>query len=110
MPGTGTGKTILVVEDEHDMRALLAFLLEKEGFHVVEAADAIEADRQWMRHPKIDLAIIDIWLPGMSGIDFAALLRFRRSDVKIIFISGMNPKPTEENFKQMSAPLLTKPF
>ncbi|MDR3176207.1 MAG: response regulator transcription factor [Desulfovibrio sp.] len=59
--------TILIVEDEKDIRELLAYSLGKEGFTVVEADNGVTALRLAdMKHP--DLVILDLMLPGMDGL------------------------------------------
>jgi CheY-like chemotaxis protein len=104
-------KTILVVDDEHEMRAFLALILEPAGYKVLEAADAQEADTIWFQHPNIDLLIADIWLPGMNGVDLAVLLRYRKPSLKILFLSGFNPRPTAKEMELMGgAQYVTKPI
>ena len=69
-----SGNTILVIEDEADIRELLAFSLERAGFTVQEARDSEEALRR-LEGPLPDLLLIDWMLPGMTGIDLARRLR-----------------------------------
>lgn len=69
-----SGNTILVIEDEADIRELLAFSLERAGFTVLEARDSEEALRR-LEGPLPDLLLIDWMLPGMTGIDLARRLR-----------------------------------
>jgi DNA-binding response OmpR family regulator len=103
-------KTILVVDDEHEMRAYLALILEPAGYKVLEAADGQEADHIWSKH-EIDLLIADIWLPGMNGVDLAVLLRYRRPSLKVLFLSGFNPRPTAKEMELMGgAQYITKPI
>lgn len=67
-------KTILVVEDEDDLRALLRYVLAREGYRVIEAADgvgAVELSRLAAPH----LVIMDLAMPGMNGLDAARLLK-----------------------------------
>jgi two-component system cell cycle sensor histidine kinase/response regulator CckA len=100
-----------MVDDEHEARALMAVILEREGFRIIEAADAVEADKQWHRVGKIDLLLTDLWMPGLSGFDLAVLMRYRQPELKVVFVSGLNPRPTTKEFGLMAnAPLLTKPF
>jgi two-component system phosphate regulon response regulator PhoB len=69
-----SGNSILVVEDEADIRDMLSFALERGGYAVTEVADAEEALRR-LDGPLPDLVIIDWMLPGMSGLDLARRLR-----------------------------------
>jgi DNA-binding NtrC family response regulator len=102
---------VLVVDDEHAMRALLAVMLEQEGFNVFEAANGNEARRVWTKEPAIDLMVADIWLPDTSGADLASELRAIRPHAKVLFISGMNPPPSHRISRLIGeSELLTKPF
>jgi DNA-binding response OmpR family regulator len=108
---TGPAKTILVVEDEQKIRELLVLILEDSGYKVLPATDAVEADRVWNANPNIDLVITDIRLPGASGIDLVALLRFRKPDLKALFMSGYNTTGSDVQGDRMAGiPFITKPF
>lgn len=76
-------KTILVVEDERNLRSLYAQELEAEGFTVIAVPDARTA-KTTFRESKIDLAILDIKLDGPSGIDILRELAQDYRDVKVI--------------------------
>lgn len=69
-----TGKTILLVEDEQAIREMLALALTREGFEVIEAADARQAEAQ-LAERLPDLVLLDWMLPGRSGIEIARSLR-----------------------------------
>jgi two-component system nitrogen regulation response regulator NtrX len=66
-PGEARG-TILVVDDEADIRSVLEDTLSEEGYGVRLAADADEADRLVAAEPP-DLVLLDIWMPGVDGMD-----------------------------------------
>jgi len=81
--------TVLVVEDDVQMRRLLALMLQRHGFAVLKAATArqgLEVADRW-RH-AIDLAIVDMVMPGMSGLDLAAEFGRNHLDIKVLYISG----------------------
>lgn len=85
-PGTPPGPLVLVVDDEHEVRAILRAALERDGFSVSEAGDGVTAvDRASERRP--DLVLLDLGLPGMAGLDVLRALR-RVSDVPVIVLSG----------------------
>jgi len=65
---------VLVVEDERDIRELVRFTLEQEGFVVDEAADADAALERIARRAP-DLLVLDVMLPGMSGLELCQRLR-----------------------------------
>lgn len=66
-PG-GVMKTILVVDDEEQIRFLLSEELTEEGFQVLTAADAMEALKIIEKEP-LDLVVLDIRMPGMTGVE-----------------------------------------
>lgn len=80
---------VLVVEDHDDLRELMQSLLEAEGFTVV-TADSAEAALGEVARFAPDLAVVDIGLPGMSGIDFARRLRgeFGGKALRLIALTG----------------------
>jgi phosphate regulon transcriptional regulator PhoB len=71
---SGVRRKVLVVEDESDIRELIRYNLEQEGFAVEEAADGVQAlDRIARRAP--DLVVLDLMLPGMSGLEICRKIR-----------------------------------
>lgn len=69
-------RTVLLVEDDESIRTMLRLALEDEGLRVVEASDGEAALLEFSRH-AVDLVLLDIRLPGMSGIDVCRELRRR---------------------------------
>src|SRR5882757_995976 len=86
-------RTVLVVDDEVKLRALLRDYLESEGYTVLEAGDGRRAlDLASDAHP--DLVVLDLGLPGLPGEEVARLLR-KTSDVPIVMLtakSGVNDR------------------
>ncbi len=70
----GPRQKILVVEDDHDIRELVRFNLQQEGFAVEEAADGIEAMERIKRRAP-DLMVLDLMLPGISGLEICQRVR-----------------------------------
>jgi CheY-like chemotaxis protein len=66
---------ILVADDEHEIRSMLAMFLEAEGWLVVQAASGDEA-LELCRHESFDVAVLDYMMPGMNGLQVARFLRF----------------------------------
>jgi DNA-binding response OmpR family regulator len=85
--------TVLVVDDEVKLRALVRDYLEREGYTVLEAGDGRRAlDLAGQTHP--DLVVLDLGLPGLPGEEVARLLR-KTSDVPIVMLtakSGVNDR------------------
>jgi two-component system response regulator RegX3 len=77
---------ILVVEDEESLREPLVYLLEKEGYEVIEAADGDEAIREFKAHAP-DLILLDLMLPKRNGNDVCQTIR-QTSNVRIIMLTA----------------------
>lgn len=78
---------LLVIDDDHEIRDLLTRFMEKNGFRVTAVRDAREARRAWTRG-AFQLVILDLMLPGESGLDLARWLR-DQEDVPIAMLSAM---------------------
>jgi two-component system cell cycle sensor histidine kinase/response regulator CckA len=87
-PARATG-TVLLVEDDDEIRPLLQRLLDERGYDVLVAPNAAEALRvaEWMDRP-IDLLLTDIVMPGMNGRELAARLQALRPGVRVLYTSG----------------------
>jgi CheY-like chemotaxis protein len=82
-------KTILLVEDERDIRSLVSLMLSKAGYRVLEAGDGDQAVSLWQEHgAQVDLLITDLLLPKRTGEELAIEFRAGRPDLKVIFVSG----------------------
>jgi len=81
---------VLVVEDEPDVRLVISRMLEEAGFAVVPASSGSEALGQLT--DGIDLAVVDIRLPGLSGPEVAQRAWSARPSLPILFVSGF-PEP-----------------
>ncbi len=67
-------ETILLVEDEADIRGLVCYNLEREGFRVIESV-SVEAARKRLKDRRPDLIVLDLMLPGVDGVTFCKELR-----------------------------------
>jgi two-component system OmpR family response regulator len=83
-----SGRTILVVEDDRDIRILLADFLKREGFSVELAEDGVTADRALGRM-KPDLVILDLMLPGEDGLSICRRVRARAA-TPILMLTAKN--------------------
>ena len=79
--------SVLVVDDEAGVRAALTGVLKDEGYEV-ETAPSGEACLEATSRRAYDAILLDVWLPGMDGLDTLAALRQRRVDAEVIVISG----------------------
>lgn len=102
-------KTILLVEDEAQVRTLLERVLVKTGYSVISASNGREAIATLAaRRDNIDLIITDLVMPEMSGTALARELCSQRPDLKVLFMTGYAQEDIEE-LPDRSA-LIQKPF
>jgi CheY-like chemotaxis protein len=86
---TGRGEAVLLVEDDHRVRKLARELLTRNGYEVIEGADAEDAIRVAASyHKPIDLLLTDVVMPGMSGRLLAQRLAEHHPHLKILYMSG----------------------
>ncbi len=78
---------ILAVDDEADIREILRLLLENRGYRVTSLASGDEAVTYIAEHPEVDLVILDILMPGLSGIEACREIR-RYSAAPILFLTA----------------------
>ena len=82
-------ETVLVVEDQPEVRRLMTRCLSVAGYHVLDAADGDEAMAACERHAgPIHLTISDVIMPGMNGRELADRLAVLRPEMKVLFVSG----------------------
>lgn len=94
-PADKTRQTILVVEDEAGIRALLRKILGREQYHVLDAGSGEEARTVLAAHPgPVDLLLTDVMLPGMRGRDVAVELRKTMPELKVLYVSGYTDDET----------------
>jgi len=85
----GGNETILVAEDNKDVRRLAIEVLTGKGYTVIEAVDGDDAIRQFMKHKdEIDLLLLDVVMPGRNGKEAYEEMRRIKSGVKVLFTSG----------------------
>ena len=100
---------ILVVDDDREIRDLLARFLEKQSFRVTAARDARDARRLWPLG-RYHLVVLDLMMPGESGLDFARWLR-SQSDVPIVILTAMGEETDRIVGLELGADdYLAKPF
>lgn len=103
-------QTVLVVEDEVGIRALLNKVLVRQGYTVLEAANGREALEVARSHAgPIHLLISDVVMPEMGGVELANQLRPQRPETKVLLISGYMGAPGPASLPRGAA-FLQKPF
>ena len=80
-------RRILIVEDDRTLRQALTFNLEREGYEVRGAVDGQQA-LDWARNDQFDLMLLDVMLPGMSGIEVLRVLRSEGVATPVIVLSA----------------------
>jgi two-component system phosphate regulon response regulator OmpR len=104
-----TAAHVLVVDDDAKLRKLLARYLSENGFIVATAGDAAEA-RSMLASATFDLIVLDLMMPGESGLDFAGTLR-RTGAVPILMLTAMaEPEDRISGLERGADDYLTKPF
>ncbi len=101
---------ILVVDDEAEIRKILRLLLENAGYEVIEAQDGLSAVRAAREDSGIDLCIMDMMMPNMSGVEATARIR-EFSSLPILFLTAKSlDSDKEEAYSRGADDYLVKPF
>ena len=106
------GETILVVEDENDLRTLMALALNRQGYKTLEAANGEEGLLLFDKYrQEINLVVTDVVMPRMTGFELIDLLLPLYPQMKVIYISGYpdNPDLQQRNLNP-DANFIPKPF
>lgn len=108
----GGAETILLVEDEPRVRKLIADVLTARGYRILEATRGEEAIRLCGMHKgEIQLAVIDVVMPEMSGPDLVRQLRPLNPDLRVLYISGYTDEAiVHHGILHTDASFLQKPF
>jgi two-component system cell cycle sensor histidine kinase/response regulator CckA len=107
----GGSETVLVVEDQEELRGLICEVLEDAGYRVLQAADGRSAlALSDARSEPIHLLVTDVVMPGMSGRELAEALHARRSETRTLLISGYPNDAIERSGGLGGFVLLEKPF
>jgi CheY-like chemotaxis protein len=109
-------ETLLLAEDECNVRESLTVLLERQGYRVIEAADGDEALEKFMQHEAdIDALILDVVMPRKNGKEVYEIISKGAPDIKALFISGYTndtiaEKGIVEAYNVVQKPLLFHEF
>ncbi len=105
-------ETILLVEDEEDVRSLTARMLRRQGYKVIQAEEGRSALAKMEKYEgSIDLLVTDVIMPHMNGKDLAERLKQIQKKMKVLFISGhIDSMIAHQGINQPSTPFLQKPY
>ncbi|WP_288392542.1 response regulator [uncultured Herbaspirillum sp.] len=109
MEPTGTGRTLLVVEDNVEVSSLFSAVLAIEGYTVIEARNGVKA-LELMEQHSVDVILTDLKMPVMDGLEFAQKVKAdeRFVHIPIVLLSATPMTNSGEALQTFSA-LLTKP-
>ena len=108
----GGAETILLVEDEPDLREMVREILLGYDYRLVEAGSGVDALKAWDdADGKIDLLLTDMVMPdGMNGRELAGLLRKRKPELKVIYTSGYSAALLTGESESLDGMFLSKPY
>jgi signal transduction histidine kinase/CheY-like chemotaxis protein len=111
-PAPGGSETVLLVEDEPQLATLIARVLRKNGYTVLQAAQSEEALAILQSHgERIDLLLTDVVMPGMNGRELAERVKLERADIRVLFMSGYSDDAVlRHGVEAAIAHFLPKPF
>jgi CheY-like chemotaxis protein len=103
---------VLVVDDDPNLRQLVTIRLQKAGHRVVGADSAAEALAVVQERGAPDVVVLDVTMPGMSGLELLPVMRALDGcgDLPAIFLSGRVEHHDVEAGRSLNATYLTKPF
>ncbi len=105
-------ETILLAEDEQDVREVAREFLESGGYTVIEARDGAEALKRVEKYEDaIDLLVTDMVMPGMTGQELSTRLLQSRPEIRVLYMSGYSERAAVDSARgDSSMRLLSKPF
>jgi two-component system cell cycle sensor histidine kinase/response regulator CckA len=103
--------TILVVDDEPEVRKLVTAMLTRNGYRVLTADTGENAVRLFRTNPGVELLLTDVVAPGMSGPMIADEIAALKPDIKVLFMSGYDGTQVVQRYVvEKNYSLLIKPF
>ena len=81
-------KKVLILEDEEAIRAFVVLNMKRAGYETIEAASGEEALELFDKHPDIDIAVLDVMLPGIDGLEVCKTIRASNQKIGIIMLTA----------------------
>ncbi len=105
------GLSVLLAEDDDDVRRMLSMVLKRKGYQVIEAADGTEAlELILSKDLHVDFLLSDILMPGLKGTEVATHMLKERPGIKILLMTGFADVAILEDAKSKGIPVMDKPF
>lgn len=82
-----TNATVLILDDDRDLRRLLCYQISKAGFKILEA-DTVHAALEVLKNEPVDVVLSDVFLPDGNGVDLTKVIKAAYPDVEVIVITG----------------------
>jgi len=101
--------TVLLVDDDVDVRKIAAVILAEMGFQVVQASSAEDAMEVIRGSTKVDLLMTDLAMPGIGGMELARLAKNARPDLKLLYTSAY-VRVADGSKALAHGPLIEKPW
>ncbi len=108
----GHGELVLLVDDERVVRHATRTMLERHGYRVVEARDGEDALERFDQHgPEVAVAVMDLLMPRMDGVELIRQLRLRHNAPPIVAMTGVGKSPKVTQVRDLGGvQVLEKPF
>jgi CheY-like chemotaxis protein len=102
--------TVLLVDDEEQIRLLARRILEDQGYHVTEASSGLEAIELLSHGAPLDLLMADLDMPELGGDEMVRRIRMTRADLKVLYVTGHIDKLMDARPLWAGEAFLDKPF
>ncbi len=107
----GAGQTILIVEDDPEVRAVAVTMISSQGYQILEAASGPEALSLLDKNADIDVLFTDMVLPdGMNGAELAAQILSRQPDIKVLYTTGYSDAAAAPSNRSDTMDIIAKPY
>ena len=108
---TGRVQRIVIADDDDDIRGLMVIAAKRAGVEVVAAVDNGRSALETLLSDDIDLAVLDISMPGLNGVEVAEAVRAQRPDTLILMVSASVQLLTDHGVvAERSDGFIIKPF